>query len=166
MKKVVSTAKTTAATVIKVPRQIGHTILSLPQAIEKITKKDNGDDENNQSNKPMYADKLEFINKEIFEDQGRRQMVRDSISDCMREIIDHLILFLDGHNKNGNIPTYEQWIAALHPDNAEYLDGSIDHRFYVEDSDHRMLWNKFMSGLDHKDRIVEARSVLPNYKRK
>ena len=37
-------------------------------------------------------------------------------------------------------PTYEAWIACLHPENA-HEDGRIDERFYHEQSDHRRLWN-------------------------
>lgn len=40
--------------------------------------------------------------------------------------------------------TYEEWIGELHPDN--FHDGVLDHRFYVEDSDHRKLWNDSLSG--------------------
>ena len=37
-------------------------------------------------------------------------------------------------------PTYEAWVACLHPENA-HEDGRIDERFYHEQSDHRRLWN-------------------------
>ena len=42
--------------------------------------------------------------------------------------------------------TYEEWVEALHPENTHAgalldLDRTIDHRFYVVDSDHRLLWN-------------------------
>jgi hypothetical protein len=40
--------------------------------------------------------------------------------------------------------TYEEWIQELHPDN--FHEGILDHRFYVEDSDHRKLWNDSLSG--------------------
>ena len=96
------------------------------------------------------------------EDQGRREIVRQSQSDCMKEVIDHLELYLN-HNPRGT--AYEDWVAALHPDNAEYADGSIDHRFYVEDSDHRLLWNKCMEERDLLERIVDANSLEPNYNR-
>jgi len=62
---------------------------------------------------------------------------------CMNKIKDHLDLFLH-HNPNCS---YEEWIEDLHPENAhegkllQGLGKIIDHRFYVEDSDHRRLWN-------------------------
>jgi hypothetical protein len=40
--------------------------------------------------------------------------------------------------------TYEEWIGQLHPDN--FHEGVLDHRFYVEDSDHRKLWNDSLAG--------------------
>ena len=44
--------------------------------------------------------------------------------------------------------SYNEWIEDLHPENAhtgillEGLSKTIDHRFYVEESDHRILWNE------------------------
>ena len=73
----------------------------------------------------------------------------------------------DGDDTRANTcnHTYEEWIADLHPDNAEYADGSIDHRFYVEESDHRQLWNIYMEALGFVHQIVPAKSVQPNYNR-
>lgn len=53
--------------------------------------------------------------------------------------------------------TYEEWISKLHPENVEDgLDGKIiDHRFYVEDSDHRILWNETIG---EEREFVPARS--------
>ena len=52
--------------------------------------------------------------------------------------------------------SYEEWIGALHPENVhDKNSGVIDHRFYVRDSDHRLLWNELLDG----DRnYVDARS--------
>ena len=54
--------------------------------------------------------------------------------------------------------TYEAWVRALHPENAS--KDAIDHRFYVEDSEHRLLWNDAVrswdGGLDLP--AVESRS--------
>merc|ERR1719162_260040 len=42
--------------------------------------------------------------------------------------------------------SYEEWIADLHPESlrGERLSWpiAIDHRYYLEDSDHRVLWNQ------------------------
>ena len=168
MKKVSSTAKATAATVIKVPQQIGRTILSVPQSLAKITNHIHDVSSNQNGHEDVDVEskkKLEFINREIVEDQGRKKMVRESQSDCMKEIVDHLQLFLDESMYNRYNATYEQWIAALHPDNAEYADGSIDHRFYVDDSDHRVLWNQVMIEYGCEDRVIQAKSLEPSYNR-
>ena len=37
--------------------------------------------------------------------------------------------------------TYEEWIADLHPENID-ASGKMDHRFYVPDSDHLLLWKE------------------------
>ena len=54
--------------------------------------------------------------------------------------------------------------VALHPDNVKHDsddndDERIDHRFYMKDSHHRILWNRAMEKLDCRDSIVEARSA-------
>ena len=50
--------------------------------------------------------------------------------------------------KQRQLPTYEQWIEAIHPENTHDgqliagLGKEIDERFYIEESDHRRLWNE------------------------
>ena len=53
---------------------------------------------------------------------------------------DHLEGFISAHSA----ATYEQWITDLHPENAKSTRGadeSLDHRFYLESSDHLKMWN-------------------------
>jgi len=73
----------------------------------------------------------------------------------------------NGDGDGGTQIRYEEWIAELHPENATVVrsfnvanwknpssssssspPGSsgivLDHRFYVEESDHRKLWNKMI----------------------
>ena len=57
----------------------------------------------------------------------------------------HLQEFLSTDD-NKNTATYEDWIENLHPENVVAKAGfghnkTIDHRFYVHDSDHRGIWN-------------------------
>lgn len=170
VKKAEEIAKNTVMTVVKVPQHIGRTILSVPKTISKITNKKK---KNEKDQPPKFADRLEFINQEILEGQTTRRIVRESHAECLKEINDHLTLFLkdssdsdsDDTSANTCNHTYEEWIAELHPDNAEYADGSIDHRFYVEDSDHRQLWNIYMEALGFVKQIVPAKSVQPSYNR-
>ncbi len=162
MEKIKSTVKsiskvpqTVGRTIITVPQSVGRTIISVPEQIIKKSKR-------KQEAEPQFAEKLAFISEEIIENQKGRKIVRESQLECMKEITNHLKPFLVQHPN----ATYEEWVAELHPDNAEYSDGRIDHRFYVEDSDHRILWNGFMKELDFTDRVVEAKSMHPSYNRK
>lgn len=89
------------------------------------------------------ADQLEEINLDIHEEAERKDLVREAISACQAEIESHLEAFLEAHPD----ATYENWIQDLHPDNV--VEGKllpdfveVDHRFYVEESDHRLLWNE------------------------
>lgn len=107
------------------------------------------------------ADQLDEINTENDEEVKRRQMVHEAVEACKKEISCHLKTFLDDN------PTavYEDWIESLHPDNAEFLDRRIDHRFYVADDHHRLLWNSRMEKIDSFDRVVKARNLEPSYAR-
>lgn len=103
------------------------------------------------------ADKLEFVNQETKEEAARKELVREATEACQKEIEDHLEDFLDRHPD----ATYEEWIKELHPDNVEkgmLLDEFtvVDLRFYVEDSDHRIIWNNHEKVSE--DRFVAARS--------
>jgi hypothetical protein len=88
------------------------------------------------------ADKLEVINTETDEEVERKRIVQEALAKCKAEIEDHLSTFLFFHPN----ASYEEWIEDLHPENinegrilADLKD--VDLRFYVEDSDHRLLWN-------------------------
>ena len=72
------------------------------------------------------------------------QMKKEAEERCLRATTEHLVSFVREHPRAG----YHQWIEELHPENAhdgallEGLGKTIDHRFFVEDSDHRRLWNE------------------------
>jgi len=160
MKKAVSSATRSvgksAKKIIQVPQVVGRTILSVPGAVLGISK-----GKRSPKRKPEHADTIEFISKEILGDQENKEMVRTSQAECMKEVRNHLATFL----VENPATTYEEWIAAIHPDNAEYPDGGIDHRFYVGDSDHRRLWNECMEAMLSMERHVNSRSVDPSYNR-
>lgn len=170
MEKIASKAKSTVRNIAKVPRKVGQTVIGVPQTVgrtilsvpEQILKKSKHKNDNDDESQLEFAEKLAFISEEIIDNQKGRKMVRDSQLQCMKQISDHLKPFLI-QNPYAN---YEEWIADLHPDNAEYSDGRIDHRFYVQDSDHRKLWNQFMTQLGFVDRIVQQKSIEPSYSRK
>jgi hypothetical protein len=93
------------------------------------------------------ADNLDRINADNADEQERKEICRQAMEACLNTMRDHLLEFL-GDNPQAS---YEEWIANLHPDNINYkTDGLtstplIDHRFYVEDSDHRILWNEHLN---------------------
>lgn len=81
---------------------------------------------------------------------------------CLNDTKDHLLSFIKEH-PNGK---YQQWIEELHPENAhdgtllEGLGKTIDHRFFVEESDHRRLWNdNLFTFLDPNS--SQGRDVVP-----
>lgn len=192
LKEITCSAKKVALavpkTVVNVPITIGRTILAAPDAVKEAVTKAQSKGQNasddaaraallaaNEDKKPKHADKLEFICREILEEQERNGIVRQSQSDCMNEIVSHLEIFL--REKPDAI--YEEWISELHPENAEYVEANrIDHRFYVEESDHRVVWNECMKMMtmhsgnndtavdrNWSDRVVETRSMDPSYNR-
>lgn len=88
------------------------------------------------------ADELEVVNRETTQEAERKAMVQEALAACRAEIEDHLTTFLFFH------PTaaYEEWIQDLHPENVDRGQlltdlKTVDMRFYVADSDHRLLWN-------------------------
>jgi hypothetical protein len=63
--------------------------------------------------------------------------------------------FVSNESNQDNFPSYEDWIRHCHPENTR--DGIfIDHRFYVEKSDHRMAWNRLMKKRGKNYLIVKA----------
>ena len=103
------------------------------------------------------ADKLEIVNKDLKDEADRKEIVRESLAACHAEMKEHLDEFL--HRRP--TATYEEWIKELHPENVspgrllEDFD-EVDIRFYVPDSDHRLLWNSSV-GLERR---VQSRSVM------
>jgi len=71
------------------------------------------------------------------------KMKREAEESCLNATVEHLVGFIQEHPR----ATYHQWIEEFHPENAhdgallEGLGKTIDHRFFVEESDHRRMWN-------------------------
>lgn len=112
--------------------------------------------------KQAFADHLEQVNQDIVDEQQRKELVREAEARCRATIIHHLHEFL----VQFPLATYEEWISDLHPDNITPVKKkkggdqeeeeigvqkedvhTIDHRFYVVDSDHRIIWNGLMEEL-------------------
>lgn len=82
------------------------------------------------------ADQLEQINEEHEAEAERRQLVVRVREECLDALRTHLVSFLQ-ENPEGR---YEEWIAEVHPDNV--VNEQVDARFFVHDSDHRIMWNE------------------------
>lgn len=71
------------------------------------------------------------------------RLKREAIETCLNATSEHLLSFI----KERPSAKYHEWIEDLHPENAhegallEGLGKTIDHRFFVEVSDHRRIWN-------------------------
>jgi len=84
-------------------------------------------------------------------------MKRETYAACLAEVETHLDTFLKQNSRG----TYEEWIGELHPENVHSSKRNgklaIDHRFYIEGSDHRRIWNAHVDGR----RSVPARGLVP-----
>lgn len=106
------------------------------------------------------TNQLEMLNERMKEEAMRRDVRREAEEACLETMRVHLDEFLKEINPNG---TYEDWILALHPENTqdatllqgmEYME--VDARFYVEESDHRRLWNQTVQDI-HRQVPAKAR---------
>ena len=112
------------------------------------------------------ADQLDRINTDTADEQERQTIRRQALEACMNAMTDHLMEFIREKPQG----SYEEWICQLHPDNINgRLEGltstpMIDHRFYVADSDHRLLWNEHLNdtfSVDGDDGVGDNRNMTP-----
>ena len=103
----------------------------------------------------VFANKIKAVKREADEEMERQRMIDDALQRCKAEIDEHLTSFLFLNPE----ASYEEWIQDLHPENVaegkllqDFKD--VDLRFYVADSDHRLLWNARVP----PERQVEART--------
>ena len=129
----------------------------------------------------QLAEKLNAINIDMEEEEARKEIEqynrkqeemrdleemmsfkREAEERCLNTTTEHLLGFVKAHPT----ATYQQWIEDLHPENAhdgallEGLGKTIDHRFFVEDSDHRRIWNENLFTLLDPDCAV-GRHFVP-----
>lgn len=168
MKQMKTKAKATITRIVKVPQKIGHSVLTVQDKL----KKKRGEKKDEEYPDWYYAERDEATYKskishakvcsDIIEDQHARSSVTESRDECIREITDHLKLFLfEKSNSNSERYEYEEWIMALHPENVDFIGSGrslIDHRFYMKDSHHRELWNECMIKMNCKESIVPEES--------
>ena len=71
------------------------------------------------------------------------RLKREAEESCLNAKREHLMDFIKDHPD----ARYHEWIEDVHPENAhagtllEGMGKTINHRFFVEESDHRLLWN-------------------------
>ena len=106
------------------------------------------------------------------EEDDIQRICREATMACLWNIIEHLFDFVEQNdnckrNTRGSNyetsqsptschPQYEDWISDLHPEN---VNGNhvVDHRFYVRESEHRMVWNEQMMMNDRMDLVIHPR---------
>lgn len=109
------------------------------------------------------AYQLEELNEHLQEEKERRDIMREAEDACLLTMVEHLQEFLIANTifNNPTTATYEQWIEDLHPENTaegqllKDMSKEIDLRFYVQESDHRIMWNKHVP-----ERPVAARTSM------
>jgi len=88
------------------------------------------------------------------EDEELYRICREAAEACLRSIIEHLYDFVeDCFNTNAHY--YEDWIKELHPENVD--GGKVDHRFYIKESEHRIIWNDLMEKRQKTSLIIHPR---------
>jgi uncharacterized protein (UPF0147 family) len=157
-------SKSSREQILKTTQQHGE---QMKQGLQKMgTKLQQGTSSTTNNNQVGLTDQLEMFNERMKEEVLRRDVRREAEEACLQTMRDHLSEFLqttqttDGtgtttttnNNNNNNNNTYEEWIFAFHPENTqdasllhdmEYKE--VDLRFFVEESDHRKLWNEMVN---------------------
>lgn len=96
------------------------------------------------------------------EEQEQAQAIalkKEAQDRCIQTMEDHFVQFA----ANRPNASYEQWIADLHPENTrkgQLFRGTLDHRFYLEGSDHRQLWNAHLGSGRHHVPALSAEQFL------
>ena len=163
--------KATTQTIANVTQPVGQAVMNIGRKRPKNDSNDNDQQDNNKDS----VDKVAFACEEIIDSQRDRALVKESQEETMDVLRQHLGSYFMANNNEG---TYEEWICQLHPDNViEKKEGGndddgngdpngedeeatqaskdiIDHRFYLEDSHHRILWNAFVSMLNKHELVV------------
>lgn len=102
----------------------------------------------------LISNQIDMKNQKILHDEKEKErLCREATEACLTVISEHLYDFLcEGDNSNAR---YEDWLHECHPENCE---GCVDHRFYVRESDHRILWNKMQERRHRVSLLVQPRT--------
>mmetsp|Transcript_9744 Transcript_9744/g.14648 ORF Transcript_9744/g.14648 Transcript_9744/m.14648 type:complete len:184 (+) Transcript_9744:160-711(+) len=93
--------------------------------------------------------------KKRAEDEEIDRLCREATEACLRAIITHLYTFIQDCDNWDAL--YEDWLHEVHPENCDGL--AVDHRFYIEESDHRLIWNELMERRNQISKVVRPQSV-------
>ena len=93
--------------------------------------------------------------KKRAEDKEIDRICREATEACLRAIITHLYTFIQDFDNCDAL--YEDWLHEVHPENCDGL--AVDHRFYIEESDHRLIWNELMERRNQISRVVRPQSL-------
>lgn len=100
---------------------------------------------------PRDNEDIQHLRRRLRDDRETLEatkMMQEAEAACKQVIITHLNAFVEKKPTG----TYEQWLRELHPENdyeGQLLEGfsEIDHRLYVEQSDHLIMWNENLNGI-------------------
>jgi hypothetical protein len=100
---------------------------------------------------------IEYLNETIVEDWSREEEEKEDSGDDESKSSDS--------SKFKNNCSYEDWIRKCHPENTsvkdidkKYHGYEIDHRFYLRDSDHRIIWNGYVHAFGCPELKVSPKS--------
>ena len=167
-----------------------HNTNSCYNGIPVDDRDDDKSQNNNDDGTIMTRNQVSDINKWGDDNYCEKRCYQAYVA-CLEAIHDHINEYIQKNitnvdeikrERNGIIPnnsmndsnelkkqcSYEDWIRECHPENTHMTDidekyhgVQIDNRFYLNDSDHLIIWNKTMYALGHPDL-----KVIPKNKRK
>lgn len=116
----------------------------------------NGDSKSASTDRRLRDD----LDDEAEAEAERQRVQEESVAACLQATREHLFEFLSDKPD----ATYAEWIEALHPENVpdgQLLEGlakTVDHRFFIEESDHRRMWNEHLTTDGGHRTVVPARN--------
>lgn len=130
---------------------------ALPDVIQKIIAASENPHQVDEERQDSTGDMLVALTtRHSKDDELLYRLCREATEACLRAIISHLDNFIQ--NCDNCDAKYEDWIRDVHPEN---VDGfSVDHRFYIKESEHLLIWNALMEALNKQSHMVSPRSLL------
>lgn len=86
------------------------------------------------------------------DEEERQRLCKEAAAACLKEVHEHCLAYIEKHPEDAS---YEEWIWECHPENVGEKGNNVDHRFYVIDSDHRIIWNSYCDMKGYPERKIE-----------